>query len=97
MYFGLTNVPAVFMDLINRVFRDYLDSFVIVFIDDILIYSKTEDEHESHLWLALQVLKEYKLYAKFSKCDFSLRSVDFLGHIISSDGVELDPKKMDAV
>ena len=79
-----------FIDLMNRVFRDYLDSFVIVFIDDILIYSKNEDEHESHLRLALQILKKHQLYAKFSKCEFWLRSIAFLGHIISSDGVEVD-------
>ena len=70
MSFGLTNVPTTFMDLMNRVFRDHLDSFVIVFIDVILIYSKNEDEHESHLRLALQVLNELKLYDKFSKCEF---------------------------
>ena len=97
MSLGITNAPADFMDLMNRVFRGYLDSFVIVFVDDILIYSKDEDEHESHLSLDFQVLKENQLYAKFSKCEFWLRAVAFLGHVISDDGVEVDPKKTDAV
>ena len=97
MSFGLTNTPTTFMDLMNRVFRDYLDSFVIVFIDDILIYSKNENEHESHLRLALKVLKEHQLYTKFSKCEFRLSSVAFLVHIISGDGLDVDPKKMNAV
>jgi len=97
MSFGLTNAPAAFMDLMNRVFRNYLDSFVIVFIDDILIYSKSEDDHMNHLRIVLQVLKDHQLYAKFSKCEFWLRSVAFLGHIVSSEGIEVDPKKTDAV
>ena len=77
------------MDLMNRVFREYLDSFVIVFIDDILIYSKTKEEHEQHLRLTLQVLRQHQLYAKFSKCEFWLRSVTFLGHVVSGQGVEM--------
>ncbi|XP_069145837.1 uncharacterized protein [Solanum lycopersicum] len=89
MSFGLTNAPAAFMDLMNRVFREYLDSFVIVFIDDILIYSKTKEEHEQHLRLTLQVLRQHQLYAKFSKCEFWLRSVTFLGHVVSGQGVEM--------
>ena len=97
MSFGLTNAPAAFMDLMNRVFRNFLDSFVIVFIDDILIYSKSEDDHMNHLRIVLQVLKDHQLYAKFSKCEFWLRSVAFLGHIVSSEGIEVDPKKTDAV
>ena len=97
MSFGLTNALAAFMDLMNRVFRDYLDSFVIVFIDDILIYSKNEDEHESHLRLALQVLKEHQLYAKFSKYEFLLWSVAFLFHIIYGNVVEVDLKKRNEV
>ena len=85
------------MDLMNRVFQDYLNSFMTMFIDDILIYSKNENEHESHLRLSLQVLKEYKLYAKFSKCEFLLRSVAFLGHVIFGEDVEVDSNKTDAV
>ena len=81
----------------NRVFHEYLDSFVIVFIDDILIYSKTKEEHEQHLRLTLQVLRQHQLYAKFSKCEFWLRSVTFLGHVVSDQGVEVDPRKTEAV
>ncbi|GJX21748.1 putative reverse transcriptase domain-containing protein [Tanacetum coccineum] len=81
MPFGLTNAPAVFMDLMNRVFHEYLDRFVIVFIDDILVYSKTREEHEDHLRMVLEILCQKKLYAKFSKCDFWLGQVAFLGHI----------------
>ncbi|KAL0540386.1 hypothetical protein IC582_024623 [Cucumis melo] len=97
MSFGLTNAPAVFMDLMNRVFKDFLDSFVIVFIDDILIYSKTEAEHEEHLHQVLETLRANKLYAKFSKCEFWLRKVTFLGHVVSSEGVSVDPTKIEAV
>ena len=97
MSFGLTNAPTTFMDLMNRVFKNYLDSFVIVFTDDISIYSKNEYEHESHLRLVLQFLKEHQIYPKFSKCEFRLRSVAFLSNIISGDGVEVDTKKTDAV
>ena len=78
MSFGLTNAPAVFMDLMNRVFREYLDSFIMLFIDDIIIYSKTKEEHEQHLRLTLQILRQHQLYAKFNKCEFWLRSVTFL-------------------
>jgi len=87
MSFGLTNAPTAFMDLMNRVFRKYLDSFVIVFIDDILIYSRSEGEHMDHLRIVLQVLKDHQLYAKFSKFKFLLRSVAFLGHIVSGLGI----------
>ena len=97
MSFGLTNAPAVFMDLMNRIFRPYLDQFIIVFIDDILIYSRTEAEHEQHLRLALQTLKEHMLFAKFSKCDFWLSKVKFLGHVISREGIAVDPLKVEAV
>ncbi|KAL0536321.1 hypothetical protein IC582_025265 [Cucumis melo] len=97
MSFGLTNAPAVFMDLMNRVFKDFLDSFVIVFIDDILIYSKTEAEHEEHLHQVLETLRANNLYAKFSKCEFWLRKVTFLGHVVSSEGVSVDPAKIEAV
>ncbi|KAL0539963.1 hypothetical protein IC582_024185 [Cucumis melo] len=97
MSFGLTNAPAVFMDLMNRVFREFLDTFVIVFIDDILIYSKTEAEHEEHLRMVLQTLRDNKLYAKFSKCEFWLQQVSFLGHVVSKAGVSVDPAKIEAV
>jgi hypothetical protein len=81
--FGLTNAPAYFMYLMNKIFMEYLDKFVVVFIDDILIYSKNEEEHEEHLRLVLQKLREHELYAKFSKCEFWLKEVSFLGHIIT--------------
>ncbi|KAL0556960.1 hypothetical protein IC582_005478 [Cucumis melo] len=97
MSFGLTNAPAVFMDLMNRVFREFLDTFVIVFIDDILIYSKTEAEHEEHLRMVLQTLRDNKLYAKISKCEFWLKQVSFLGHVVSKAGVSVDPAKIEAV
>ncbi|KAL0561196.1 hypothetical protein IC582_001617 [Cucumis melo] len=97
MSFSLTNALAVFMDLMNRVFREFLDTLVIVFIDDILIYSKTEAEHEEHLRIVLQTLRDNKLYAKFSKCEFWLKQVSFLGHVVSKAGVSVDPAKIEAV
>ncbi|GKE03587.1 putative reverse transcriptase domain-containing protein [Tanacetum coccineum] len=97
MSFGLTNAPAVFMDLMNRVCKPYLDRFVIVFIDDILIYSKSRKEHEGHLRLILKLLKEEKLYAKFSKCEFWLSKVQFLGHVIDSEGIHVDPAKIESI
>ena len=97
MSFGLTNAPAAFMDLMNRVFREYLDKFVVVFIDDILIYSKSQEEHATHLELVLQCLRDEKLYAKFSKCEFWLEKVSFLGHIVSGNGISVDPAKIEAV
>ncbi|GJY65263.1 putative reverse transcriptase domain-containing protein [Tanacetum coccineum] len=97
MPFGLTNAPAVFMDLMNRVCKPYLDKFVIVFIDDILIYSKNEKEHEEHLKAILGLLKEEKLYAKFSKCDFWIPKVQFLGHVIDSQGIHVDPAKIESI
>ena len=97
MSFGLTNAPAAFMDLMNRVFRLYLDRFVIVFIDDILVYLRSELEHERHLGLVLQTLRQYQLYAKFSKCEFWLSRVGFLGHVVSADGIYVDPQKVEAV
>ncbi|KAJ0694286.1 putative nucleotidyltransferase, Ribonuclease H [Helianthus annuus] len=97
MSFGLTNAPAAFMDLMNRVCRHMLDKYVIVFIDGILIYSRSEAEHASHLRDVLETLRKEKLYAKFSKCAFWLREVQFLGHVIDADGVHVDPTKVDAV
>ena len=94
MSFGLTNALMTFMDLMNRMFQNYLDSFVIVFIDDILVYSKNDGEHMDHLRVVLQVFKEHQLFAKHSKCEFWLRLVVFLGYIISSNGIEVDPKKL---
>ena len=97
MSFGLTNAPAVFMALMNKVFQPFLDKFIIVFIDDILVYSKNKSEHEEHLRTTLQILRENQLYAKLSKCEFWLDHVVFLGHVISSKGIEVDPKKIEAI
>nr|AAM74314.2 Putative retroelement [Oryza sativa Japonica Group]ABB47411.1 retrotransposon protein, putative, Ty3-gypsy subclass [Oryza sativa Japonica Group] len=97
MSFGLTNAPAFFMNLMNKVFMEYLEKFVVVFIDDILIYSKTKEEHEEHLRLALEKLREHQLYAKFSKCEFWLPEVKFLGHVISAGGVAVDPSNVESV
>ncbi|GJR51310.1 putative nucleotidyltransferase, ribonuclease H [Tanacetum coccineum] len=97
MPFGLTNAPAVFMDLMKRVCKPYLDKFVIVFIDHILIYLKTEEDHENHLRLMLDLLKKEKLYAKFSKCEFWLQEVHFLVHVVNHDGIHVDPSKIEAV
>lgn len=97
MPFGLTNAPAAFMDLMNRTFRPYLDKFVIVFIHDILIYSANEREHEEHLRIVMQTLKHHKLYAKFSKCKFWLTQVAFLGHVISAEGIGVDPAKIEVI
>ncbi|GJV96619.1 putative reverse transcriptase domain-containing protein [Tanacetum coccineum] len=97
MSFGLTNAPAIFMDLMNRMCKPYLDRFVIVFIDDILIYSKTIKEHEGHLKLILRLLKKEELYAKFSKCEFWLSKVQFLGHVIDSEGIHVDPAKIESI
>nr|GFC23223.1 retrotransposon protein, putative, Ty3-gypsy subclass [Tanacetum cinerariifolium] len=97
MLFGLTNAPAVFMDLMNRVCRPYLDNFVIVFIDDILIYSKSKKEHEVHLKLILELLKKEKLFEKFLKCELWLQEVHFLGHVVNSEGIPVDPNKIEVV
>ncbi|GJT92918.1 putative nucleotidyltransferase, ribonuclease H [Tanacetum coccineum] len=97
MSFGLTNAPAVFMDLMNRVCKPYLDKFVIVFIDDILIYSKSKKEHEEHLRQILKLLKKEELYAKFSKCEFWISRVQFLGHVIDCRGIHVDPAKIESI
>nr|GEX41734.1 putative reverse transcriptase domain-containing protein [Tanacetum cinerariifolium] len=97
MLFGLTNAPVVFMDLMNRVCKPYLDRFIIVFIDDILIYSKDVEEHEKHLKIILELLKKEILYAKFSKCDFWLDLVQFLGYVIDCSGVYIDTAKIKAI
>jgi hypothetical protein len=97
MSFVLTNALAYFMNLMNKVFMKFLDKFVVVFIDDILIYSKTEEEHVEHLRLVLGTLREHQLYAKFSKCEFWLKEVRFLGHVISASGVSVDPSKITSI
>ena len=97
MPFGLTNALAAFMDLMNRVFYPYFDQFVIVFIDDILVYSKSVDEHAMHLRIVLQTLRDRDLYAKFSKCEFWLNEVVFLGHVISGVGIFMDSRKIEAI
>ena len=97
MPFGLMNVPAAFMDLMHRVFHPYLDRFVVVFVDDILIYSETEEDHEDHLRVILQTLRDHQLYAKFSKCEFWLTEVRFLGHVVSASGVSVDLEKVEAI
>jgi hypothetical protein len=94
MSFRLTNAPAYFMYLMNKVFMEYLDKFVVVFIDDILIFSKDEEERDEHLCLALQKLIENQLYAKLNKCEFWLKEVSFLDHIISEGGISVDPSKV---
>nr|GFA67045.1 putative reverse transcriptase domain-containing protein [Tanacetum cinerariifolium] len=97
MPFGLINAPAIFMDLMNRVCKPYLDKFIIVFIDDILIYSKDKKEHEEHLKAILKLLKKEELYAKFSKCKFWIPKVQFLGHVIDSQGIHVDPAKIESI
>jgi hypothetical protein len=94
MSFGLTNALAYFIYLMNKVFMEYLDKVVVVFINDILIYSRSEEEHEEHLRLVLQKLREHRLYAKLSKCEFWMKQVAFLGHIISMGGISMDPSKV---
>ena len=95
--FELKNAPAAFMDLMHRIFQPYLDQFVVVFVDKILIYSRSEWEHEYHLRIVLQLLRDHQLYAKFSKCEFWLTKVRFLGHVVSASGVSVDPEKVEEV
>jgi hypothetical protein len=97
MSFGLTNAPAYFMYLMNKVFMEYLDKFVMVFINDILIFSKMDKEHEKHLRMVLEKLRSNQLYVKFGKCEFWLTEVTFLGHVISAGGVSVDPSKVKGV
>ena len=97
MPFGLTNGPTAFMDLMHRIFQPYLDQFVVVFVDDILIYSQSKEEHEDHLRVVLQLLRDHQLYAKFSKCEFWVTAVGYLGHVVAASGVSVDPKKVEAV
>jgi hypothetical protein len=94
MSFRLTNAPAYFMYLMSKVLMEYLDKFIVVFIDDILVFSRTEEEHEVHLRLVMEKLRAHQLYAKFSKCEFWRTEVAFLGHIISAGGVSVDPNKV---
>ena len=91
--FGLTNSPATFMCLMNGIFNKYLDQFVLIFIDDILIYFKTEEEHQQHLRIVVQSLREHQLYAKLEKCEFFKTEIQYLGHVISKDGTTVDPQK----
>jgi hypothetical protein len=97
MSFGLTNAPAYFMYMMNKVFMEYLDKFIVVFIDDLLVYSRNEEEHEGHLRLVLQKLRDHKLCAKLSKCEFWLKQVAFLGHVVSKGGISVDPSKVQDV
>ena len=97
MAFGLTNAPIVFMSLMNGVFQNYLDRFMQVFLDDILIHSKNEKEHEEHLRLVLTCLREHKLYGKLSKCSFFQKEIHYLGHIISKEGISVDLEKVKAI
>ena len=97
MPFGLTNAPITFMDLMNRVFHRYLDQFVIVFIDDILAYSKNVKEHVFHLQIVLQTFRDRQLYAKFCKCEFWLNEVVFLGHVVFKNSIFMDPRKFEAI
>ena len=97
MPFGVTNAPVVFMVYMNRMFQPYLDQFVVIFIDEILIYSRTVEEHMGHLRITLSVLCEKQLFAKFRKCDFWMSKFKFLGHVISGSSVVIDPSKVEAV
>ena len=97
MPFGLTNAPVIFMCLMNNVMHKYSDKFAVVFIDDILIYSKTEEEHKKHLKIVLQELREHQLFANFSKCDFFKDKIQCLGHVVTKEGISVDPDKIRAI
>ena len=97
MSFGMTNTPSYFMNMMKKVFMEFLDKFIMVFIDDMLVYSKNEEEHKEHLRLVLEKPREHQLYAKFSKCEFWLKEVGFLGHVISGERITVDPTKVDTV
>src|SRR3990170_2011034 len=97
MSFGLTNTPVTFFRLINYIFMEYLDKFVVVYSDDILVYSKNEEKHAEHLRLVLEKLREHQLYAKYSKCEFWLSEVTYLGHVISKKGIAVNPERVRAI
>ena len=97
MHFGLINAPVAFMCLMNNILSDYLDKFVVVFIKEILIYSKNEQEHKGHLKIIMQVLREQQLYEKFSTCDFFEDRIQYLGHAVSKDGISIDLDKINAI
>ena len=97
MSFGLTNAPTYFMSMMNKVFMEFLDKFGVLFIDDILVYSKNEEEKKEHLRLVLEKLGEHQLYAKFNKCEFWLKEVGFLRHVISGEGIAVDPSKVQSI
>ena len=97
MPFRLTNASTTFMDLMNRVFRPYVDHFVVLLIDDILVYSKYQESHDTHLRVVLETLRKEQLYAKLSECKFWLNEVSFLGHIVSKEGIRVNPKKIEVV
>ena len=97
MPFGVTNAPTIFMDYMNRIFRPFLDKFAVVFIDDILIYSRTREEHAEHLRTVLNILREKQLYAKLSKCELWMSEIQFLGHVITAQGITINPSKVEVV
>ena len=97
MPFGLTNGPAVFQHMANDIFRDFLDIFTIIYLDDILIFSKTQEEHDEHVRQVLRRLQEYGLYAELEKCSFNLNQVEFMGYIVTSEGISMDPAKVQTI